>query len=176
MNQKICTHPDGCQNKEPRQCLNEGCKLENGRVNPLTPDERDAEKYLQERYGTDYIPEHWIRTVVEYAAKKNRAPNDNSKKLTPEEIKRRAGEFGNTYRMKIAEGRAAYHGFIEGYGHATERAKQEVAEKDALLKKATRILSDYLTGKSSLRLFKADARIHLSKFKTTGRGAASDEE
>lgn len=71
----------------------------------------------------------------------------NSKKLTPEEIKRLAGEFGNTYRMKIAEGRAAYHGFLEGYGRATEHAAQEVAEKDALLKEAKKILMRaYYTG------------------------------
>ena len=25
MNNKLCTHPDGCQNEEPRHCLNDGC-------------------------------------------------------------------------------------------------------------------------------------------------------
>lgn len=107
MNQKICKHPDGCQNKEPRHCLNKCCQAQEGTVG-LSSAEKDAKAYLQDRYETDYTPEHWIKTVSEYAG-------------------------------------------------------QQVAEKNALLKEARRIFSDYLTGKSSLRLFKADARIFLSK-------------
>lgn len=68
MNRKICTHPDGCQNKEPRQCLNEGCQLQDGEDQQLSTAELAAKKYLQERYETDYIPDHWVRTVAEYSA------------------------------------------------------------------------------------------------------------
>lgn len=69
MNHKICTHPDGCQN-EPRKCLAVGCQQLPKREE-LTPEEKDAELYLKERYGTEYIPVHWIKTVAEYTAEKN---------------------------------------------------------------------------------------------------------
>lgn len=66
MNQKICKHPEGCQNKEPRHCLNKGCQAQEGTVG-LSSAEKDAKAYLQDRYETDYTPEHWIKTVSEYA-------------------------------------------------------------------------------------------------------------
>ncbi|MEZ2446084.1 hypothetical protein AB6805_30420 [Chitinophaga sp. RCC_12] len=148
MTQKICTHPDGCQNEEKRHCLLSGCKFQGGKLVTLTPKEQAAEKYLKERYGTDYIPEHWIKTVVEYAAQK----------------------------MVESEENATWaHDKLQDTQEELVFYKDQLSKKDALLKEATRILTDYLTGKSSMRLFKADARIHLRKFKTTGREAGKDE-
>lgn len=67
MNQKICKHPEGCQNKEPRHCLNQGCQAQEIGAVRLSSAEKNAKTYLQDRYETDYIPEHWIKTVAEYA-------------------------------------------------------------------------------------------------------------
>lgn len=128
MNQKICTHPDGCQSNEPRHCLINGCQEQNGNADKLTREEKAAEKYLKERYGTDDVPAHWIKTVSEYAAEK-----------------------------------------VAKFKEENERQRSQILFNSKALSKtlderneAKRILSDFLTGKSSLRLFKADARIFLS--------------
>lgn len=68
---KICSHPDGCQN-EPRKCLAVGCQQLPKREE-LTPEEKDAERYLLKRYGPELeaVPMHWVKSVAEYAAEKD---------------------------------------------------------------------------------------------------------
>lgn len=109
---------------------------------------------------------------------------DNNKRMTPEEMLKfyckntykKVGNLSQICIINAVENYAAQEGAaeqitIDELSRQINEFRQEVAEKDALLKEANRILADYLTGKSSIRLFRADARIFVHNYKTTGKEA-----
>lgn len=73
--------------------------------------------------------------------------SNETKPLTAEEVKRRAEEYGNTYRMKLGEGRAAHAGYLQGYRDCQEQTaalREELQELSAWKKSQLETFSPLL--------------------------------